>query len=59
MYDIMLRYMIVPRHRSAVNFIHICIFQVDNGSGYGNWTEAEFCPDGQFAVGYDMKVGVY
>jgi len=29
---------------------------VSNGGQWGDWKDPEFCPEGQFAIGYDMKV---
>ncbi|XP_052765091.1 vitelline membrane outer layer protein 1-like [Mya arenaria] len=30
-----------------------------NGGQFGSWGRAEFCPQGQWAVGYDMKIEKY
>ena len=30
--------------------------QVADGGAFGEWTDAEFCPEGHFAVGYQMRV---
>lgn len=30
--------------------------QVYNGGNWGDWNSAQFCPHGQYATGYRMKV---
>lgn len=33
--------------------------RVSNGGDFGEWGEADFCAEGSFAVGYDMKVNPF
>lgn len=33
--------------------------RVSNGGDFGEWGDPDFCAEGSFAVGYDMKVSPF
>lgn len=35
------------------------IIQAPDGGLYGNWGQADFCPRGQFAIGYNLQVWIH
>ena len=37
----------------------VSTISVTNGGQWGSWMTAVYCPNGSFANGYAMKVGIY
>ncbi|CAC5392605.1 unnamed protein product [Mytilus coruscus] len=35
---------------------HISTLTVDNGGSLGDWSDVEYCSEGHFAIGYEMKI---
>lgn len=35
------------------------ILTANNGGGWGSWHGPQFCADGTYAVGYNMKVSIF
>ena len=35
---------------------HTQTLRVDNGGGWGEWAQQDFCPLNKWAIGYQMKV---